>query len=163
MFKINILHVGTLKDDYFKAAADEYIKRCGAFAKLALAPLPEAKLPPEPNPAQAAAALREEGAAILRRLAQRPPRSLTVALCVEGEQPDSLTFARMLREAADGGAPEADFVIGGPLGLSDEVKAACGRRISISRLTLPHRLAQVVLLEQIYRALSINAGRGYHR
>jgi len=134
MFKINIIHIGTLKDEYFRMAADEYVKRIGRFAEITLVPLPETKLPPEPGVSQISAALREEGTAILRRLARNPAGMLSIAMCVEGEQPDSFGFASMLSAAIDRGCPGSNFIIGGSCGLSTLAFAPLLYRIAYTAL-----------------------------
>lgn len=159
MLQLKLITVGTLKEDYLRAAVAEYAKRISAYAKLEILSLREARLPDDPSPAQIAAALRDEGERIL---AAMPPRSMKIALCVEGKQVDSPGLSALLER----GAAEASCVcavIGSSYGLDESVKAACAHRLSVSKLTFPHQLMQVILLEAMYRALSIAHGGKYHK
>jgi len=104
-------------------------------------------------------ALEKEGERIFSAI---PQRAYRIALCIEGAQPSSEELAQRL-ERISLNSPEICFIIGSSHGLSDKVKDSCDERLSISRLTFPHRLARVILLETIYRALSINGGGKYHK
>ena len=89
--------------------------------------------------------------------------AFSIAMCIEGAQLSSEELAKKLEEAAVGGAGTVNFFIGSSFGLDPEIKRRCSLRFSISKMTLPHQLARVVLAEQIYRAFSINAGAKYHK
>lgn len=159
MLQLKLITVGTLKEDYLRAAVAEYAKRISAYARLEIVSLREARLPDNPSQAQIAAALREEGERIL---AAMPSRAMKIALCVEGRQLDSPGLSALLEQGA------AEFgcvclVIGSSYGLDERVKAACAHRLSVSRLTFPHQLMQVILLEAVYRGLSIAHGGKYHK
>ncbi len=159
MLQLKLITVGTLKEDYLRAAVAEYSKRISAYARLEIVSLREARLPEDPSAAQIAAALRDEADRIL---AAMPPRAMKIALCVEGKQVDSPGLAALLeRGAAEAGCICA--VIGSSHGLDERVKAACSTRLSVSRLTFPHQLMQVILLEALYRGLSISHGAKYHK
>ncbi len=138
---VTIHYIGELKESYFREAAAEYEKRLTAFCRLKNA---EAR----------------NDAGILDNL---KGRSYKIALCVEGKALSSEEFAALLSRGADTGGASVDFVIGGAEGLSEEVKAACDFRLSLSKMTFPHRIARILLLEQIYRAFTINSGMKYHK
>lgn len=159
MLQLKIITVGTLKESYLREAVAEYTKRLGAYCRPEIVSLREARLPDDPSPAQIAAALREEGERIL---AAMPARAMKIALCIEGKQLDSHGLSALLeRGAAEAGCICA--VIGSSHGLDEAVKASCAHRLSVSKLTFPHQLMQVILLEAIYRALSISHGSKYHK
>lgn len=145
MYKINVVCVGKLKEDYLRAACAEYLKRLSRFADVKVVELPEGRTPDSEAPA------------ILRAA-----RGRTVALCVEGDRLSSESFAERIKShCARGG--ELTFIIGSSYGLSDEVKMAADAEISFSDMTFPHQLMRVILLEQIYRAFMINCGAEYHK
>lgn len=159
MLGIEVVCIGKLGQRFYREGCDEYIKRLGAYAKVTVTELPESK-PKGNGPAADALVIEEEGARILEYLAKRQGK--LVALCVEGRQLESAELAQFLRDTAMT-ASSIVFVIGGSLGLSQAVKEKAQVQMSMSRMTLPHQLARLVLLEQIYRACSINAGAKYHK
>ena len=160
MLSITILCVGRLKDAFFEDAAKEYGKRLTAYAKVNTVEIKAADLPQEPSASEVSAALEKEGAEILKKI---PSGARVIALCVEGKLYSSEELAADFAAAANGGTSHFVFVIGGSYGLSEAVKRASQVRLSMSRMTFPHRLARVMLLEQIYRACKINAGEKYHK
>ncbi len=160
MLTITIICIGRLKDAFFEAASKEYLKRLGAYAKVNTVELKAVDLPQEPSAAEISAALEKEGAEILKKI---PSGARVIALCVEGKLYSSEELAADFTTAANGGTSHIVFVIGGSYGLSDSVKRASHVRLSMSRMTFPHRFARVMLLEQIYRACKINAGEKYHK
>ena len=160
MQKITILCVGKLKEKFYTEAAAEYAKRLTRLCKLDIVELPEERLPEAPSPAQIAAALEKEAAAIRSKL---PSSAFIVALCVEGKLRSSEALARMLSDNASRGQSQVVFLIGGSFGLDPSLKALAAERLSMSPMTFPHHLARVMLLEQIYRAYQINAGTRYHK
>lgn len=159
MFRLTIVAVGTLKEGYLREACAEYEKRLGAFCKPEIIQIKEAKLPDDPGAGEIAAALAGEGEKILAAL---PPKAYRVALCVEGKQFSSEELAARLGEiAATSGA--LALVIGSSYGLAPAVKEACDLRLSVSKLTFPHQLMRVILLETVYRAFGILKGTKYHK
>ena len=160
MQKVSILCVGKLKEKFYAEAAAEYAKRLTRFCKLEILELPEERLPEEPSPAQIAAALEKEAAAVRAKL---PPSAYLIALCVEGKLRSSEDLARMLADSADRGFSQVVFLIGGSFGLAPSLKAQAAERLSMSPMTFPHHLARVMVLEQIYRAYQINTGTRYHK
>ncbi len=159
MIYITLITVGTLKEDYLRAAAEEYKKRLSAYAKIEEVSLKEEPIRDEDNPAEVERALGAEGERIL---AAMPKDALRIALCVEGKQYSSEEFAALLDRAKDG-AGKVCLVIGSSHGLAPEVKTACGIRLSVSKMTFPHQLMRVMLWEILYRSMTISAGKKYHK
>ncbi len=155
-----LICVGKLKDKFFEDACAEYVKRLGAFGKVKITEIPAAPLPDAPNEKQIASALEKEAAQILQRI---PKGAAVYPMCIEGKQLSSEELSAELSAAANGGAGTAVFIIGGSCGLHESVKKTGRLRLSMSRMTFPHRLARVMLLEQIYRAMMIAGGRAYHK
>lgn len=148
-----VLCVGRLKEPWQRAGVEEYLKRLSRYGKYAIEQVDDA-----PD-SLGARALEKEGEALLRRIR---PGDHAIALCVEAEAPDSPGLARRLRRWAGLGG-RIVLVIGGSNGLSDAVLARADERLSFSRLTFPHGLMRVILLEQLYRAERILAGEPYHK
>lgn len=159
MLRIRLIVIGNLKEAFWREAVAEYEKRLSAYAKVEITELKEARLPEEPAPAEIAAALEKEADAVLAAV---PPRAALWALCVEGEQVSSPQLADMLADVMKNTGDLA-LVIGSSHGLSPRVKAAAERRLSLSKLTFPHQLTRVLLLETLYRSLSILHGGKYHK
>ncbi|MEG2652201.1 MAG: 23S rRNA (pseudouridine(1915)-N(3))-methyltransferase RlmH [Ruthenibacterium sp.] len=161
MQTITLIALGKLNAAYYKAAAADYGKRLSAFCRLQLVELAEETIT-EKNASQAviAKALEKEAAAILAAV---PKGAVLVALCIEGKQCTSEELAAFFAQRAVSGSADVAFVIGSSHGLALRVKQAAVQRLSMSKMTFPHQLARVMLLEQIYRACSINAGTKYHK
>ena len=138
----------------------EYLKRLRLWSSPEVVEVEEFRLPQDPSPAQVAACVEREGERILQRI---PKGAVTVALCIEGKELSSEGLAAFLARSAGEGNGSFCFVIGGSHGLSEAVKRAADLRLSMSPMTFPHQLARVLLLEQLYRALSINANAKYHK
>ena len=154
-----ILCVGKLREKCFFAAAEEYQKRLSRFGRLEVVELPDLPEPQNASPAQCRQVMDKEGESILARIR---PNDFVTALCIDAPQYTSEAFAQALR--ADEMRPGRHvFVIGGSLGLSDAALRRANDRMSLSRMTFPHQLARVMLLEQTYRACKINAGERYHK
>ena len=160
MQTVTVVCVGNLKEGYWKGAAAGYQKRLGAFCKLLVVEIEEERLPQKPSLAQIAAGMKEEGRRILSRI---PAGSFVIALCIEGKPQSSEELAGLLEQVAIGGKSDISFVIGGSFGLSQEVKERADQSLSMSRMTFPHQLARVMLLEQIYRGYQILNGGKYHK
>lgn len=155
----HIIAVGRLKEAHYRQAAAEYAKRLGRFTALKITELADEKEPEKASPALEEKVKQAEGERVLRLIR---PRDRVVALCVEGEQEDSLAFSRRMKRLYE--APEDTvLVVGGSLGLSEDVLKRADEKLSLSRLTFPHQLARVVLLEQMYRAFKILANERYHK
>lgn len=160
MYNVDLICVGKLKEDYLRDACGEYSKRLSAFCKLKITELIPSRLPNEPSAAQIAAALSDEGKRILQLI---HPSARVYAMCIEGKQLASEDLSREIENAAVNGSGNLVFIIGGSHGLSDEVKRRADFKLSMSKMTFPHQLARVMLLEQIYRAFMISSGGKYHK
>lgn len=152
--RLRCVFVGKLKEPFFKQAAEHYIKKLGRFHKLDLVELKDApgKLPPEDK------RLRE-GRALLEAL---DPKNFVIILDERGKELESRSLAANLQRWTEDPGRTPCFVIGGPFGHSDEVRARADLLLSLGKATWPHELCRVMLLEQLYRAASINKGLPYH-
>ena len=159
MVNVTFITVGSLKEDYLRAAVGEYTKRLSAFCRPKVIELKEVKLPDSPSGSEIASALSTEGERILASI---PPRAYKIALCVEGKQYPSEELAEMIDRACMTSS-DICFVIGSSFGLAPEVKSACDQRLSVSKLTFPHQLMRVILAEAVYRAFTIIKGTRYHK
>jgi 23S rRNA (pseudouridine1915-N3)-methyltransferase len=159
MTQVTIISVGTLKEDYLTRAVAEYEKRLSTFCRVENINLKEERIANEDDPAAVRAALAAEGERIRARI---PAGAFTLALCIEGKTPSSTELADIIGRAVDRGG-KICFIIGSSHGLDPAVKAAANERLSLSRLTFPHQLARVLLLEATYRSFSILAGKRYHK
>ena len=159
MLNIRIICIGKFKEKYWEAASAEYIKRLGAYCSISVTELKEERLPVNPSAADEKYVMDAEGRSILSKTGKG---DYVIALDVKGKELPSEDIAAKIRETAFTHST-IDFIIGGSLGLSDEVKSKADMRLSFGKITLPHQLARVVLLEQIYRAFKINAGETYHK
>ncbi len=160
MIKITIIAVGKLKEKYFLAAADEYIKRLSRFCKLSVVEIEPCKTSDNPSPREIENALSVEGQKIIAKI---PNDAYVTALCIEGQTESSEQLASSIERCAVTGRGEQIFIIGGSYGLSPEVKKRADKKLSMSPMTFPHKLARVMLLEQIYRAFMITDGGTYHK
>ena len=158
MVQLSIITIGTLSS-CFRESVDEYEKRLGAFCSLNNINIKESKIADEDNKTQIENALSEEADKILSKM---PQDAYKIALCVEGVQKDSLALAEVIKNASDTKG-KICLVIGSSHGLHERVKAKCDLRLSVSKLTFPHQLMMVILLESIYRSFSIISGRRYHK
>ncbi len=153
--RITIIAVGRLKERHWREAAEEYLKRLRPYATLAVVEVADRDVSRDE-----ARALAEEGADVLRAI---PEGARVVALDIGGRQRSSEAVAGWLEELALDGRSHVVFLLGGAAGLAPEVVARADERLSLGPLTLPHQLARVVLLEQVYRAFRIRRGEPYHR
>ncbi len=160
MFSITVLAVGKLKEGFYREACAEYAKRLSACCRLELVELPEQRLPEKPSPAQIAAALAREAEAIR---AKTPRGAWFCVLTPEGELLSSEQLAAKLKRLKTGGVSSACFLLGSSNGIDSSLKARADLRLSMSPMTFPHHLARVMLLEQLYRAESIQTGGKYHK
>ncbi|RKP51380.1 23S rRNA (pseudouridine(1915)-N(3))-methyltransferase RlmH [Cohnella endophytica] len=158
--QIQIVCVGKLKEKYWVGAIEEYAKRLGAYARLDIRELQDEKTPDSMSPAEEDQVRAREGERILSAL--RPDAHI-VALAIDGETWTSEQLAAHLERQAVYGGGSIAFVIGGSLGLSPAVLSRADKKLSFGRMTYPHQLMRVLLLEQIYRAFKINRGEPYHK
>lgn len=155
--KLTIVAVGKLKERFWIDACAEYLKRLQPYAKVAVREIADV----DPGRAGGVEAARErEGAAILAALS---PAAHVVLLAIEGKERSSVALSQRLDALALGGTSDFAFVIGGSDGVSDAVRARANETLSFGPITLPHNLARVVLLEQLYRAQKISRGEPYHK
>ena len=152
MIRITVLTVGKLKEKYLREGCDEYLKRLSAFSKVQVVELPESRCPADPSPAEIQRVLEQEGDSILAKI---PKGARVIPLCIEGRELSSAQLAARVADFSQQ-CSHLVFVIGGSYGLSPRVKAAGDLQLSFGKMTLPHQLARLVLLEQIYRACAIN-------
>jgi len=157
---IAVVAVGKLKEKPYRQMADEYLKRLSRFGKYEEIELPDLPEREGDSPAEQARIRNREGEAMLQRLR---PGDRVIALTIPGRQRSSPELAEEIREAGIRGAGRLVFLIGGSLGLGDNALARADDEMSMSRMTFPHQLARVMLLEQLYRAEKINAGERYHK
>ena len=160
MQKVTILCVGKLKEKFYIDAAAEYVKRLQRLCRLEIVELPESRLPDDPSPAEIRHALQAEAAAIREKL---PKGGALVAMCIEGKPCSSVELSRRMQELAVSGKSQLTFLIGGSVGLSEDLKRQADWRLSMSPMTFPHHMARIMLLEQLYRAYQIAAGTKYHK
>ncbi len=155
--KFTIVAVGKLKERFWVDACGEYLKRLQPYAKTTVVEIPDI------DPARVGGeqqAVQREGAAILKALGER---THVVLLAIDGKQRSSESFSRRLDELALSGESDMAFVIGGSCGVSGDVRKRANETLSFGPITLPHNLARVVLLEQLYRAQKISRGEPYHK
>lgn len=158
--QIQVVAVGKLKEKFWLDAITEYSKRLGSYARLDIRELPDEKTPDSMSPAEEEQVKAREGERILAAL---KADAHVVALAIDGEAWTSEQLAAQLERQAVYGGGSVAFVIGGSLGLSPAVLARADKRLSFGRMTYPHQLMRVLLLEQIYRAFKINRGEPYHK
>ena len=159
MLSIRIICVGKFKEKYWEAASAEYMKRLGAYCNVSVIEVKEEKLPAHASRADEENVIIKEGRSILDKTGTG---DYVIALDIDGKELSSEDLAARIAEVSFTSST-IDFVIGGSLGLSKEVKSRAALRLSFGRITLPHQLARIVLLEQIYRAFKINSGETYHK
>ncbi|KHF40091.1 23S rRNA (pseudouridine(1915)-N(3))-methyltransferase RlmH [Halalkalibacter okhensis] len=157
---IQIVTVGKLKEKYLKLGIDEYTKRLGAYAKIETIEVADEKAPEQASEAEMKQIKEKEGERILAKI---HPDTHVIALAIEGKMMTSEQLADTLDKLATYGKSKVAFVIGGSLGLSDDVMKRANESLSFSKMTFPHQLMKLVLLEQVYRAFRINRGEPYHK
>ena len=158
--KIKVVTVGKLKEKYLKDGIAEYSKRISRFAKLEMIELADEKTPDRASKSENQKILEIEGQRILSKV---DDRDFVIVLAIEGKTFSSEEFSKQLEEASIKGFSNLTFIIGGSLGLAQDVKNRANLSVSFGRLTLPHQLMRLVLVEQIYRAFTIQQGSPYHK
>lgn len=158
--KITIVCVGKIKEKYFTMAIDEYSKRLSRYCKLNIIEVPDEKTPDQASEAEELQIKKKEGERILSNIKDQ---AYVIALAIQGKMLDSVELAKKIESLGTYGDSQIVFVIGGSLGLSEEVLARANMKLSFSPMTFPHQLMRVVLLEQVYRAYRINFGEPYHK
>ena len=158
--KTKIIAVGKLKENYLRAGTEEYSKRMQAFGGLEIVELPDDRIPENPSQREIAAVKSHEAEKILSHLRKDEK---VVALTLDGKLLTSEELAGQMSDWTTYGAAGITFIIGGSLGLADEVVMHADLKLCFGRMTLPHQLMRLVLVEQIYRAAMINRGSNYHK
>ncbi|WP_062351069.1 23S rRNA (pseudouridine(1915)-N(3))-methyltransferase RlmH [Bacillus kwashiorkori] len=158
--KIIIVSVGKLKEKYLQQGIEEYLKRLSAYAKVEIVELADEKAPENMSIAEMEEVKRKEGERILAHLQQD---TYVITLEIGGKMLSSEQLAEKIDQLGTYGKSKISFVIGGSLGLSKEVQTRSNMALSFSKMTFPHQLMRLILLEQIYRAFRINRGEPYHK
>ncbi len=159
MLTINIICVGKLKEKFFKDAIDEYSKRLSKYCKLNIIELPDEKIPEKTNPNIESEIKTKECNNIINHIKKD---SYVISLDLTGKQLSSEEFSKNI-ENISMQSSQITFIIGGSLGLTDKVLSMSNQKICFSKMTFPHQLIRVFLLEQIFRAFKISNGETYHR
>ena len=157
---MSILCVGRMKEKPYRQMADEYRKRLSRYGKFEEIEVPDLAEPAHSSDALETAVKKREGEQLLARIR---PSDYVIALTIEGPMRDSEELSRHLTQLTVQGRSSIVFVIGGSLGLSEEVVQRADEQLSMSRMTFPHQLARVMLYEQVYRAMKIASGERYHK
>jgi len=157
---IHVIAVGRIKERFMVEGITEYLKRLGPYCRVDVREVPEERLPERASAAEQDIVRQKEGERILALI---PPDSYTIALSIEGQALSSPELAAMIDRLGLTGKSELNFIIGGSIGLSGAVIARADYLLSFSRLTFPHQLMRLILLEQIYRAFKISRGEPYHK
>lgn len=157
---ITIIAVGKLKEKYLKDGINEYLKRLSSYVKITILEVADEKAPDNFSEKELLQVKEKEGERILQLIKDN---QYVIALVIEGESLSSEDFAIEIDKLVTYGKSNIVFVIGGSLGLSEEVNKRADKRLSFSKMTFPHQLMRLILVEQIYRALKINKGETYHK
>jgi 23S rRNA (pseudouridine1915-N3)-methyltransferase len=157
---ISIISVGKLKEKYLKQGINEYTKRLSAYAKVDIIEVPDEKAPEQLSETEVELVKKKEGERILAKIHSD---TYVIALAIEGKMKSSEELAESLDKLATYGKSKIAFVIGGSLGLHKDVMQRANEALSFSKMTFPHQLIRLILLEQIYRAFRINRGEPYHK
>lgn len=160
MMKITVLTVGKIKEKFFRDAVAEYEKRLSRYCSLSVVEVADEPTPDKCSEALKTQILEKEGERLLSKM---PGNAYRVILDVKGKAVSSEELSAKLGDAAVSGVSHMAFVIGGSLGLSDQIKKSADLTISFSKMTFPHQLMRVVLLEQIYRSYRIMNHEPYHK
>jgi 23S rRNA (pseudouridine1915-N3)-methyltransferase len=157
---VTIVCIGRLKERYWTEAVQEYSKRLGKYCTLAISELKEEKAPDNASAAEEAAVKEAEGKSILKQIRKE---AYVIALEIQGKELTSEALSERIETLGIDGKSDLVFIIGGSLGLSDEVLARADLRLSFSKMTFPHQMMRVILLEQIYRSFKIIRNEVYHK
>ncbi|WP_461182632.1 23S rRNA (pseudouridine(1915)-N(3))-methyltransferase RlmH [Virgibacillus kimchii] len=158
--KITIVSVGKLKEKYLKQGIQEYLKRLNNYAKVEIVEVADEKAPESISEAEMEAVKQKEGTRILSHISQD---TYVITLEINGKMLSSEQLAAKMDELATYGKSKVVFVIGGSLGISREVQERSDLALSFSKMTFPHQLMRLVLLEQVYRGFRIIRGEPYHK
>ena len=160
MFDITLIVMGKLKEKFYLSAAEEYQKRLKGYCSFKIIELPEHRLPEDPSPAEIQTGLDKEAELIFQKI---PKGAWLCIFTPEGKILSSEEFAGKLKDVKNSGKSSACFLIGSSFGISQKVKDKADFKLSMGKMTFPHHLARIMVLEQIYRAEAIQAGSKYHK
>ena len=160
MLKINIICVGKIKESFFRDAIEEYSKRLNKYCTLNIIELPDEKNPNNASEKEVIAIKEKEGQNILNNIKNS---SYVICMDLKGKQFSSEEFSEKLNNISLNFNSTINFIIGGSLGLAKNVLDIADELISFSRMTFPHQLFRIILLEQIYRAFKISNNEAYHK
>lgn len=160
MINIQLIVLGKLKEKYMKDFSAEYEKRLSGYCKLTVTELEPVKLSDNPSEQEIKNALDKETQLIKSKITKN---SYVFSMCIEGKQMSSKELSKKIEDIALSGKNNITFIIGSSFGLSPEIKKMSDYRFSMSKMTFPHKLARIMLTEQIYRALSITNNAKYHK
>lgn len=160
MINIQLIVLGKLKEKYMKDFSAEYEKRLSGYCKLTVTELEPVKLSDNPSEQEIRNALDKETQLIKSKITKN---SYVFSMCIEGKQMSSEELSKKIEDIALSGKNNITFIIGSSFGLSPEIKKMSDYRFSMSKMTFPHKLARIMLTEQIYRALSITNNAKYHK
>ena len=158
--KIKIICVGKIKENFYKEAITEYAKRLSKFTSFSVIEVSDEKTDEKASQKENELVLSKEGKRILEQIGND---DYVISLCIEGKPLSSVDFSKKISEVMLNGYSNIAFLIGGSLGLSDEVKKRSDFKLSFSEMTFPHQLIRVILTEQIYRAFKIINNEPYHK
>ncbi|MGM9966141.1 MULTISPECIES: 23S rRNA (pseudouridine(1915)-N(3))-methyltransferase RlmH [unclassified Rummeliibacillus] len=157
---ITIISVGKLKEKYLKMGIEEYVKRLNGYTKIELIEVPDEKAPEQLSEAEMEIVKKKEGERILSKIT---PDHYVLALAINGKMRSSEELSKTIEDLLTYGHSKIAFVIGGSLGLHDDVLKRADDKLSFGKMTLPHQLMKLVLVEQIYRSFRIMKGEPYHK
>ena len=160
MMNVQLIVLGKLKEKYMKDFSSEYEKRLSAYCKLTVTELEPVKLSDNPSQSEIDNALNKETQMIMAKI---PKNSYVFSMCIEGKQMSSEELSQKLDDVALSGKSSVVFIFGSSFGLSDEIKRMSDFKFSMSKMTFPHKLARIMLSEQIYRGFSISNNGKYHK
>ena len=158
--QIDIICVGKVKEQYLRDAIAEYSKRLGRYCKLNILEVADEKTPEHASEGVERQIKAKEGERIAKHI---KPGAYVIALAIDGQQVTSEGFARKIDQLGIQGVSHIQFVIGGAIGMDDAILRQANYKLSFSKMTFPHQLMRVILLEQVYRAYKINAHEPYHK
>lgn len=160
MLSITVICVGKLKEQYLVSATDEYSKRLKRYCKYNLIELKDEPTPDSPSKREKELLLKKEGKRIIEKI---PDGAHVTALCIEGKEMSSQALAENISRVMLSGISHMAFIIGGSMGICDDIKKLANINLSFSPMTFPHQLMRVMLSEQLYRAFTIINGEKYHK
>lgn len=158
--KITILAVGKIKEPFYRQAIAEFEKRLGKYVKLTITEIQDEKTPENASAQEQKIILDKEGARLMKQI---PANAYVIALAIQGRQLDSMQLSEMVQSLGVGGTSHIVFLIGGSLGLADTVLKNADLQLSFSKMTFPHQLMRIILLEQVYRSMRIIHHEPYHK